>query len=118
MKKIMALLGISTFMFASSLAYVEENKTADIDLLRSQGYSESTLRVVDTVKSLNRNKNGDYQRRFRKNTTPYSRVKAYIDPIQDDDNFGEHQINYTNSWNGDETRYTTTKREMKPIENL
>ena len=56
------------------------------------------------------NTGGKYKSQYKTRIKgPYYRIKTYIDPIQDDNLFGEHQINYTNSWNGDETRYTSKK---------
>ncbi|MBR5303325.1 MAG: hypothetical protein IKU37_00690 [Candidatus Gastranaerophilales bacterium] len=120
MKKIMTLFATTTLLTSLALAYIEENKTADVDILRAQGYSESTLRVVDTANAQNKGYKSNYKRRFVKTKKPsaYTNVKLYIDPIQDDDNFGEHQVNFTNTWNGDETHYTTRKVDRTPAENL
>ena len=115
MKKILALFGFTVLLSGISFAAIEENSTADIDVLRSQGFSESALQIVDTVKFRNQGI-GKYKKRFaRKKESPYSTVKVYVDPIQDDGNFGEHQINFTNTWKGNETDYSASKEE---IENL
>lgn len=120
MKKILALSATMLFATGLTFASVNENETADINVLRGQGYSESTLRVVDTVNYHNKSLTKKQERHFDKSKKPsaYTNVKLYFDPIQDDDNFGEHQINFTNTWNGDETHYTTRKVEQKPVENL
>lgn len=108
MKKIIALLGFIIAVAPVSLASIDEDKTGNIELLRQQGYSESTLKVLDTNRSQTQRSN--YKRQFaRKGQTPYHYIKTYLDPYQDDNYFGEHQINFTNSWNDDETHYTSGK---------
>ena len=114
----MTLFAATLFSTSLVFAAIDEYKTGDIDILRAQGYSESTLRIMDTVMYQNKSASKKYERRFVKNPNTYSRIKVYVDPIQDDDSFGEHQINFTNTWNGDETHYTTTKVENAPVENL
>lgn len=112
MKKIIALSAAVLLSTGLVFAAIDENKTGDVEVLRAQGFSESTLRVVDTVNAQASGLNGKYKRHFVKGKpSPYTNIKLYIDPIQDDDNFGEHQINFTNTWNGDETHYTTRKYE-------
>jgi hypothetical protein len=119
MKKIMTVLGILSLSATMTFAALDELETSEITTLRSQGYSESTLRAVDTVKYKNQGPAGRYKRHF--STAPaskYQYIKLYFDPIQDDDNFGEHQINFANTWNSDETHYTTRKYENEPVDNL
>ena len=119
MKKLMTVLGILSLSATMTFAALDELETSEITTLRSQGYSESTLRAVDTVKFKNQGPAGRYKRHF--STVPaskYQYLKIYVDPIQDDDQFGEHQINFTNTWNGDETHYTTRKYENEPVDNL
>ena len=120
MKKVIALFTTMLIATGTSFAAIDENKIGDIDVLRAQGFSESTLRILDTVNYQNKSMSKKYERRFVKKEKPsaYTAVKLYFDPMQDDDNFGEHQINFTNTWNGNETNYTTRKVEQKPIENL
>lgn len=116
MKKILTLLGVMVLSAGASFAAIEENKTSDIEILRSQGYSESALRIVDTVKANNQGPTGKYKRYFiRKKDTPYTVIKNYVDPIQDDGDFGVRQINYTNTWKGNETYYST---KVKRVEDL
>lgn len=116
MKKILTLLGIITLGAGVSYAAISENKTSDIDILRSQGYSESALRIVDTVKAHNQGPTGKYKRYFfKKKDTPYTTLKNYVDPIQDDGDFGSHQINYTNTWKGDETYYSTKYKKVEDL---
>jgi len=116
MKKIITLLGIATLIVSVSFAAIDENETGNIDVLRSQGYSESTLRIMDTIKSLNQGPEGKYKRYFsKKKNTPYSALKVYVDPIQDDGEFGVHQINFTNTWKGNETNYSTRFDEVEDL---
>lgn len=119
MKKIMTVLGILSLSATMTFAALDELETSEITTLRSQGYSESTLRVVDTIKMKNQGPAGRYKRHFSTGpVSKYTYLKLYTDPIQDDDQFGEHQINFANSWNGDETHYSTRKYENEPVENL
>ena len=116
MKKILALLGITILSAGTSFAYILEDETANINTLQTQGYSLSTLQIIDTVKSLNQGPNGKYKRHFtRKSESPYSTLKLYVDPIQDDGEFAQHEINFTNTWKGNETRYSSSK---EAVENL
>ena len=110
MKKIL-MLSIIALMTSAVYASYNEYETANIDTLKKQGYSESTLQIVDTARFYNQGQNGNYERRYKDQgkKTKYFYVKNYFDLIQDDAKFGEHEINFTNSWNGDETHYTRHK---------
>ena len=67
-------------------------------------------------KSKNQGPTGRYKKHFyTKKNSPYTSLKLYVDPIQDDGNFGQHQVNFTNTWTGDETHYSTRAKE---VENL
>lgn len=118
MKKIMALFAATLICTNLTFAYIEEGKTSDIQVMQNQGYSQSALRIVDTINFQSRGVK-KYDRRYKK-TEPsgYAYVKRYLDPLQDDDNFGEHEINFTNTWNNDEPHYTTTKVKNGVVENL
>ena len=120
MKKIFALSAAIMFSTGLVFASIGENNTSDVKVLRAQGFSESMLRVTDTVKFFNQGVSNNYKRQFIKNEnpSPYTRAKLYLDPIQDDDIFAEHQINFANTWNGDETHYTTTKVEKGSAQRL
>ena len=124
MKKILAFVGIMALSATASYAFYTESNTSSVDMLRRQGYSESALRVVDTVKYNARGTNGKYQKRFipvaqnSKIGRSYSYLKSYIDPIQDDGEFAQHQINFTNTWNGDETHYSQKRFDSRGIDNL
>ena len=124
MKKVLAFLGIMTLSTMASYALMTDVNTSDVDILRKQGYSESALKVVDTVKYNARGMNGKYERRFvpvaqnSKAGRAYTYLKNYVDPIQDDDLFGRHQINFTNTWNGDETDYSQKSFDSRGIDSL
>lgn len=111
MKKIIASLGFLALLAPFSLA-IDETMTADIDVMRSQGYSESALRVIDTARAHQQAMAGNYQRRFiNTHGGAYKILKLYVDPSQEDDQFGEHQINFANTWLGNPTHYVTTKED-------
>ena len=123
MKKIMTLLGVALFSTSISFGAIEENSTANIEILRSQGYSETALRTVDTVKAHNQGPTGKYKRHFHDKHSnfigkSYTRLKRYVDPAQDDNLFGEHQINFTNTFYGTEPPYATRKTDEIQIEDL
>ena len=121
MRKILAFVGVMALSVTASYAFYTERNVSSVDMLRRQGYSESTLKVVDTVKYSARGTNGKYEKRFvpvaqnSKAGRSYTRLKNYVDPIQDDGDFGQHQVNFTNTWKGNETKYSSSK---EPVENL
>ncbi len=123
MKKLLVLFGVLVFVPAFSYAYIEESETSDMSTLRDQGFSLSTLEVVDTVKYHNSDKNHRYQRKFNKKDhnffgKSYQYIKNYVDPIQDDGLFAEHEINYSNTWSGDNARYSSERDSVNYVDNL
>lgn len=123
MKKVLVLFGILSIAPMAAFAYVNESKTSSVEVLRAQGYSESTLRVMDTVNDLNKGEdvNKKYVRRFQPKKSNafgrgYTSLKHYWDPAQEDDSFGEHQIEFTNTWQGDSPHYATNTVEVNPGE--
>ena len=81
------------------------------------------LRVLDTVKSNNQSKGELYVRDFQQPQRTklgnfYHNLKVYFDPSQDDGKFGEHEIDFTNSWQGDHTKYSSPLVEKGGVENL
>lgn len=123
MKKLLVLLGIITITPCISYAFINESETSNIDVLRHQGYSESTLEVVDTAKYYNGGISKKNQRYFKTKEhrhlgKGYKYLKQYVDPAQDDGIFGEHQINFSNNWNGDVTKYTSEKVQSNQVDNL
>ncbi len=123
MKKISFLFGILFISSLSCFAYIDENVTSEVDTLRAQGYSDSMLHIADFVNEKNKGINGNYERRFKPADYKgklgiYQKIKIYFDPIQDDGKFGEHQINFTNTWMGDSNWYSSPLKESEVIENL
>ena len=121
MKKLSVLLGVIILSSGISFASIDDNATSDIDLLRNQGFSESMLEVVDVAKSHDSNNTSKRyytSRSKRKMGRAYSTIKTYIDPVQDDGLFGEHQINFSNSWDYNKNKYSSRYKKVKTTENL
>ncbi len=124
MKKLLVLFGVMALLPMASFAYYYENETADIDVLKAQGYSDSALMIVDLTNDINKGQNGTYTRRYQQKSpkgklgNAYTYLKRYVDPFQDDGKFGEHQINFTNTWMDDTTHYSSALEEKSSVENL
>ena len=124
MKKLLVLFGVMAFVPMMAFAYYLEDETSTVDVLRAQGYSDSALMMVDLVNDTNKGSNSTYVRHFQPKTpesklgNAYSYLKRYVDPFQDDGKFGEHQINFTNTWMDDTTHYSTPLEEKSSVENL
>ena len=121
MKNLSVLLGVIILSSGMSFGAINDNATSDIDLLRNQGYSESILEVVDTAKS--HDSNGLTPRYYtsrgkNKLGRGYTSLKTYIDPVQDDGLFGDHQINFSNSWTWGRNKYSSKYRKVNTVENL
>ena len=121
MKKLVLLFGVMILSGGMSFAVLEEGKSSDIDTLRSQGFSESMLEVVDTARS--HDSNGQSLRYFDRSKNKmgrgYSSIKKYIDPMQDDGRFGEHQIHFSNSWDWGRNGYALRRKKVvQQTENL
>ena len=107
MKKLALTLCIAIAATSASYAYYLENDTHEIDTLRAQGFSESTIQAVDISTRHNKGKNHRNKYRYtKKDSNPignaYTKIREYFDPVQDDGLFGEHQIIFSNTW-GDAT---------------
>ena len=123
MKKLFLFLAIITFSTINANAYVMENETSDIDVLQKQGFSRSTLELVDWARYRNASDNPTYTRSFvpkRSNFIgrSYQALKEYVDPCQDDGRFAEHNINFSNTWTGDDTHYSSDLMENRQTDNL
>ena len=124
MKKLLLATFFAFALSNVSFAYIGDETTADLDVLERQGYSQSTLELVDLTNSLHADEGKHYQRQFVKKTPStalgrgYQRVKVYFDPMQDDGVFGEHKIEYANTWNSDEVPYASAKKRVRRAENL
>lgn len=120
-KAVIALSGAFLLSIGTTCAYMMENETSSIDELQKQGYSDNALRLVDDQNERNSGKNVKYVRHYKNTKSKnvfgraYTRLKVYFDPCQNDDKFGKHQINYSNSWMNDQEYRTKHPRE---IENL
>ena len=124
MKKLLISL---SFIFATtscSFAYYYAETSSSVDVLKSQGYSESALIIADKMNKYNSGLYGNYKPVYYKKTSDnkflnaYEKLKTYVDPIQDDGEFFEHQINFTNSWMGDTTPYIHKSKRSGSVENL
>ena len=123
MKKIIALFGFIALSTSVSFAYIYDDATADIDVLKKQGYSTAALELVDKARDLQSGQDGKYQKKFAqkgrtKKGNVYHQVKTYLDPIQDDGKFGVHKIEFSNTWQGDEVFYASPLKEKDTVENL
>lgn len=123
MKKIFALFGFVALSASVSMAFVYDDQSAQVDVLKKQGYSQSTLEIVDKSLYMQRGQSGNYEKKFvqkgrTKKGNVYHQIKTYVDPMQDDGKFGEHKIEFSNTWQGDETYYTSPLREKNQIEDL
>ena len=129
MKKMLALFSVIALSQAISFAYINEDTSTLIDSLDRQGFSISTQEIVDTAVMQAQGEGTNYVRRFQeiehKNwfSKFYTRAKIYTDTAQDDGKFGMHQINFTNSWDSENTDYSSRfkkmpKQAVEEIENL
>ena len=123
MKKLSVLLGAIILSTGVSFAYMDDGQTSNIDVLRSQGYSEAILHVVDTAR--NHDSNGITPRYYKRSMNNgkrlgkgYSVLKTYVDPAQDDGLFGEHQINFSNSWDWGRNKYSARYKKINEVESL
>ena len=122
MKKIIALFAVALFSTTIAHAAMTEAQTSEIETLRVQGFSESALRSIDTIKALNQGPNGTYQKKFipKRNFLgkTYTTIKNYFDPAQDDNEFGHHQINFTNTFMNEKAHYAYPTKEVEVLDNL
>ena len=112
MKKILLSLTVMAVIPCISMAYVYENETSNLEVLKVQGYSTPTLQMMDAVNYSDKGVNGTYQRKFKNHRADdkigwYQRLKQYVDPIQDDGKFGEHDVTLSNTWLNDYTKYSS-----------
>ena len=115
MKKVLVLFGCLALSCPVGFAMTVEQQSS-LGVLEREGFSDSALQLVDLVKYRNGAK-----RVYRYNKGrigAYSRMKIYLDPTQDDGQFGEHQINFTNCWNDDHNRYSTLLKKDQYVEDL
>lgn len=117
MKKTILALSL-LFVTQSCFAYLEEGKTADIEMLQDKGYSQATLKMLDRATSqLQGAKGSEHYVRYYSDYTPkhglaafYNKAKIYIDPVMNDDYFGIHESDFTNAW-----FYDLEDSSVKPV---
>ena len=108
MKKILYTLLLLAITIPYASAGIREGTTADNDFLLKTNYSESTAKVVDTIRARN-NYDTDFQYervyvdKYPENAKQYSglfyrKIKSWFDPMADDHFFGEHEINFDNKF--------------------
>lgn len=114
MKKVLVLFGALSIAMLPALAYIPESETASVETLKKQGYSESALKALDYVNATSQGSDVDckYVRYYKTKKgnivgRGYSSLKRYFDPAQDDGEFGHHQVEFSNTWQGDEPRYAS-----------
>ena len=123
MKKIIALLSI-LLIAPSAMAIIYSEDSSNPAFLQNKGYSQTLIRAIDTKKSHMTGSENTYQKyyseksAFEKPSNPaeyvsswYRKAKIYLDPIQDDGHFTEHENSFTNDWFPEEPRH-------KNVENL
>lgn len=123
MRKILVLFGALTFVSLSAGAFLDEDKTANIDTLKIQGFSNSTLQIVDWARYRNQDANLKYVKYYKEKNNGklgriYQAIKIYTDPIQDDGKFGDHHIEFSNTWRGDEPSYASELVPSYQVDNL
>lgn len=112
MKKLF-LIACSLLIMPSAFAYVTTSELSDVEYLKGKGYSEALLKTVDLQKDNQKGPRGTYERVYQTNryVKPsgsffkqtkehllyfYDKAKLYLDPIQDDDLFGNRENTFTN----------------------
>ena len=123
MKKILVLFGIIAFAQAGVMAYMYENETASVPTLQAQGFSQSTAEVADWAKYRNGGIHTKYVRYYQPKSgnilgRSYQKLKEYFDPVQDNGTFGDSQIEFSNTWSGDNTFYSSDRETNRQVERL
>lgn len=122
MKKLAITLCLLGLVSQGAFAYLEEGKSSDIGNLQERGYSQEALKLIDLMNYQNRDMGKDYQMYYeRPNFSEhpqgkwYTVIKRYIDPVQDDNLFGRHEIHFSNTWFDDAPNnyITRSKKENK-----
>ncbi len=103
MKKLVLILGVLLFAQAS-FAYLEEYTTSDNKTLQGVGFSQETLRIIDTARMNAQGVEKDYVPYYEKNFYSknfflkwYQAAKVYVDPAAEDHVFGVREIVFENS---------------------
>ncbi len=128
MKKLI-ILAAALFAISPCFAYLEEGHTADVSRMQKMDYSQACLKIIDRETSHARGEgqgiNTYYKPYEPKNklTAFYHKLKVYIDPAQEDYDFGHRENSFTNGlfeMNEDYTKYSTpsVQKEVYVEENL
>ena len=115
MKKVLVLLGIMTFAHMSTMAYMYEGETSSMETLGAQGFSRSTMEITDWANYRNGGPHTKYVRYYQPKkgnflSRSYQKIKEYVDPLQDNGNFGDNGIEFSNTWMGDDTFYSSDRK--------
>lgn len=104
MKKV-ALLLILLLTTQAGHAYLEEYTTSDVKTLQGTGYSQETLKMIETGRMLKQGVEKDYvpfydRRMYSGNPIRkwYQSAKRFLDPAADDQMFGIREITYENKF--------------------
>lgn len=135
MKKLF-LIACSFLIMPSAFAYVTTGDLSDVEYLKGKGYSEALLKTMDLQKDNQKGPHGTYERVYQTNryVKPsgsffkqtkehvyylYDKAKLYLDPIQDDDMFGNRETSFTNKPIYEiPTRREAPVKAEEPAENL
>ncbi len=135
MKKLF-LIACSFLIMPCAFAYITTNELSDVEYLKGKGYSEALLKTMDLQKDNQKGPHGTYERvyqtnryvkpsgSFSKQTKEhliyvYDKAKLYLDPIQDDDLFGNRDASFTNKpINEIPTRREAPAKVEEPTESL
>ena len=123
MKKLL-VFGIIALSTSACFAYLEEDKTATVETMRASGYSTPTLEMLDTCVYHDKGEHSNYVRYYRQKPhknfigRAYTYAKKYFDPAQDDGMFADHEVEFSNTWYGDKTFYSSELEPANNVENL
>lgn len=111
MKKAALLLAV-LLITSASYAYIEEFTTSDNKTLQGTGYSQESLKIIDTARMLKQGQERDYvpyysRELYSKNPVRkwYQLAKRWFDPAQDEHVFGVREINYDNHFFNTQPNY-------------
>jgi len=123
MKKTVAILSILALSQVAAFAYIKEGTTSDVSKLQNKGFSQTTLKMMDAERARQAREDTRYVRyyehEFYSKNGPYQKMKLFVDPLQDDGLFGEHENSFTNRVFPDQpTRKEIRQYKKRQAENL
>lgn len=90
---------------SGAFASFQSDESSTVPHLKGEGYSTEMTKVTDLVRYNHSNKTIEpyYDKDVYAGSTDergkwYTTVKRWLDPAQDDELFGRHEINFTNDW--------------------